>query len=168
MNPDINAELIAQLTQNERITKLALLCLAYRLVLLVELSEIQLTEEQGLEFEEIKEFFSSSGVIVKEDDYGAILFEYKHDTPVIQMPKRRTQLPQDVVTEFVCGVEIGENWLEVAEQIASAQYEDMEALISRVREFAKNPKRYDRYIRAVEQMSFYRPHFTNPKEGPIK
>ena len=85
MNQHINEDLILKLSSNTRLTKLALLCMAYRLLLLLELKEFSLTEEQGLEFEELKEFFYGNGVRIKEDDYGAIFFEYRDNTPVISM-----------------------------------------------------------------------------------
>lgn len=83
--------------------------------------------------------------------------------PVYRIVKKksfRDLLPQDVVTEFLGGVELkGKDDISIAEQIASQQYNNMNDLIMQVKSYAKSRIRYDEYVESTKTHPFFEKYF---------
>jgi hypothetical protein len=167
MNAYLNDKLIKQISASQNLTEVALKCMAYRFLLLKEIKEMGLSDDQGAEFEELKDFFYGNSIRVVENPDGAISFVGR-TTQVVVIRMTQKPVPFDVVNEFLGGVDLKGNGLQITEELASQQYHNMEQLIDTVRGYVKSPRRYEKYILAVKDMDFYRPHFKEVAPRLIK
>lgn len=160
MNDYINAKLIADIASKPRLTALTLRALALRVIMLKELNEADVTDvEQELEIEEIMEFFDSHNLTISEHQDGTIVFHTKVEAPVISL--RKTMVPHDVISEFIGGIwfDPQRDWAVVAESLASIDYNNLDDLAEAAREFVKDQKRFNHWLKSAKTMELFKPHF---------
>lgn len=162
MNQELNKQLITVIYNSHRLTALTLRALGLRLIMLIELEDFR-DHEQDFELEEIRTFFDDQGLVVTEHEDGSISFSPPTTlAPVI--PMKKPPIPDYVVVEFIGGVDLNDNSIQAAEEIASVSYESMEALIGVVRGYAKDSNRFGIYVKQCQQQDLYKPYF----KGPVK